>query len=91
MLLNQVSGRVRNRRVDRLLGLRENQPQMIGTLKALGIDLVDILGAGGTRRKPSVRSDDLCASDRRVVTGRPIVDALNRFAPQLTDMQLLCR
>ena len=44
--------------------------QMVLAAKALGVDLVDVLGARRPRGEPAVRGDHLDAADRRVVARR---------------------
>ena len=36
-------------------------------LEALGIDLIDVLGAGGPGRKPAVRGHNFQAADWRII------------------------
>src|SRR5260221_2499854 len=70
-------------------------------LEALRVDLVEVLGAGGTGREPAASRDHLQASDRRVVAGsarelgrdglareRRVLDRLRR---QLLQRRLLLR
>src|SRR4051812_38078656 len=58
-------------------------------LEALGIDLVDGLGAGRPRREPAVGGDDLDAANRRVVTGSAVVLAEDRLAGERSRLDRL--
>ena len=50
---------------DDTLGLGDDGIQVGLVAEALGVDLVDILGAGGTRGEPAGFGNDLEAADRR--------------------------
>src|SRR5260370_42250206 len=59
--------------------------------KTLGVDLVDVLGAGRTGGKPSALRDDLDAADRRIVARGLREHALDRLAGHFRDPDLLRR
>ena len=52
---------------DDFLRLAHDGVQVGLVLETLGVDLVDVLGAGGPGREPAACGDDLQAADRRVV------------------------
>ncbi len=58
------------RRADDLARFGEDRVQVIDALEALGVDLVDVLGAGRARGEPAVLGHDLQPADRRPVAGR---------------------
>src|SRR5437868_5194671 len=60
-------------------------------LKALGVDLVHILGAGGSRRKPSVLGDDLDAAERLPVAASGCQRLLHRLASQFRHAEFFRR
>ena len=62
---------------------------MIGALKALRVDLVDVLGARWPRREPAGVGLDLDAAERLIVAGRPGPDRADRIAGQFLDVELL--
>ncbi len=61
------------------------------TAKALGVDLVDVLGARRPSGEPAGGGRDLHAADRRVVARRLGDDARHRFAGQLGAVHLVRR
>src|SRR5262249_5131547 len=54
---------------DDLMRFAKDRVQMLLALKALGVDLVDILGAGRAGGKPAVRRDDLQSANRGAIAG----------------------
>src|SRR5688572_4772059 len=62
--------------------------QVVGTEEALGVDLVDALGARGTGCEPTVLRDDLQAPDGRVVARGTGENGLDGLAGQLTGADL---
>ena len=64
---------------------------MIGAEEALGIRLVDVLGARGSRGEPAVLRHHLETADRRAVAGRRGQDRRDRLAGQLARPDLLRR
>lgn len=55
------------RGVDDLFGFGLDLGEVLCALEAFGVDLVDVLGTGGTRREPAVFGADLEAADGRAV------------------------
>ena len=53
--------------LDDLLSLAYDRVQMSLVTEALCVDFVDVLRAGGPRRKPPAVSDNLQTTDRRAV------------------------
>ena len=68
--------------VDDLLSLGEDCLQMLFVVEALGINLVDILGARRARGEPAVLGDDFQTSDGRLVAGRVRQRREDRLAGQ---------
>src|SRR5260363_176967 len=64
---------------------------MFGIAEALGIELVDVLGAGRPRREPAIIGLDLDAAERLAVAGRFGVHDADRIAGELGQFQLLRR
>src|SRR5258707_3679482 len=63
-----------------------NQPaQMAGVVKALGVDLVDILGSRRPRRKPTAGRGDLDAADGCIVAGCGRENLIDRLAGEFGD------
>src|SRR6185436_1391751 len=60
-------------------GIVLNLPKVIGATEALRVNLVDFLGAGGSRREPPALGSHLQAADRRTVPRRRRQDLLNRI------------
>src|SRR3954452_20533597 len=77
--------------VDGRLSILLNPPQMSLIAKALRIDLVDVLGAGGSCGEPSVLSDDLDAAKRLAVAGGCRQRLPDRFAGQFPDPEFFRR
>src|SRR5690242_1262502 len=87
----RISGTPRsgNRLVDDLLRFVKNGLQVLGIPEAFGINLVDVLGAGRARRKPSMLGDDLDAADRCAIAGC-LVQHLQHPAPgQRVELDLV--
>src|SRR5688500_4109139 len=81
-----------NKRVsDYRLGLLQNTAQMACSTEALGINLVDVLGAGWAGREPSTFSHHLYATDRHIVTRRACQNGLNLLASKIRSVNLLRR
>ncbi len=57
--------------------------------KALGVDLVDVLGAGRPRREPAALGHHLQPADRRAVAGGPGEDRQDLSPGQLGGLDLL--
>src|SRR5450631_2121601 len=55
---------------DDLAGLVLDGRQVLGTAEGLGVQLVDVLGAGGAGSEPARRGDDLEPADRGTVARR---------------------
>ena len=94
MLFPQAISRRRPYRksvVDDCLCFLQDAAQMIRSPEALCIDLVDILGPGGTRRKPSAFGYYLQPADGRAVARRAVEDGLDFFASQFGEPKLLWR
>jgi hypothetical protein len=72
-----------------LCASRDQPAQMRVVVKAFGVDLVDVLGAGGARREPAAARGHLDAADRRVVARRLRQNLLDRLAGKLRDADLL--
>src|SRR3569832_494921 len=64
------------------LGLDLDAMQMIRAKEAFRIDLVDLLGAGRTRREPPVLDNHIEAANRRAVAWRLGEDGLKKNANQ---------
>ena len=69
--------------VDQGLRVLDDAAQVVLALKALGIDLVDILGAGRAGGEPAVRGHHLQPADGRAVARRRGEHARDRLAGQL--------
>ena len=54
-----------------LLRLLDDPVEVLLAAERLGVDLVDVLGAGRARREPAARADDLEAADRGAVARAP--------------------
>ena len=76
----RLSSARRQRRVDDALRLADQAAQMRIVMKALGVNLVDVLGSRRARREPAAARGDLHAADRRVVARRLRQDLFDRFA-----------
>src|SRR5712692_817167 len=76
---------------DRALGLLLNLSQMLLAVKTFRVDLVDVLGAGGSCGKPSVFRHHLDAAERLIVAGSRIQRRAHRLAGKLLDGELLWR
>src|SRR5471030_2133124 len=61
---------------------------MVVSAETLRVDLVDVLGAGGTRGEPTAGRDHLDAADRRIVARCAVDDALDFLSAELRDAQL---
>ncbi len=61
---------------------------MLLSLEALGVDLVDVLRAGGSGCKPAVLGDDLDTADGSVVAGRAGQNGRDRLARELRGLDL---
>ena len=68
---------------------RSEGSQVILAAETLGIDLVDVFGAGRARGKPAVLGDDLDAADRRIVAGRAREHAL-MGSPAISVIRTCC-
>src|SRR5215212_12213055 len=77
--------------VDGGLGVLLNPPQMSLIAKALSIDLVDVLGAGGSCGEPSMLSGHLDAAKRLAVAGGCRQRLQHRFAGQFPDPEFFRR
>src|SRR5260370_15746202 len=86
-----VPGLRRQRCVDDGLRFAQESAQMAVAAKTLGVDLIDVLGAGRTGGKPSARRDDLDTADRRIVAGGFRQHALDRLAGHFRYPALLRR
>src|SRR5208282_10698 len=75
--------------VDDRLRISEDAVQVIRATKALGVYLIDVFGAGRTRREPSAGGGCLQTADGCAVAGSPGEDALDFFAGQLGRRYLL--
>src|SRR5512141_344768 len=64
---------------------------MVRSPEALRVNLVDILSAGGARRKPSALRHHLQPADGRTVAWRASEDGLNLLPGQLSGPDLLRR
>ena len=64
---------------------------MVRSTEALRIDLVDVLGPGGTRREPSALGHHLHPTDGSAVAGRGGEDGLDPLASQITGPDVLGR
>src|SRR5579862_5866432 len=73
---------LRERGIDHGLRFGEQRAQVRLVAKALRIDLVDVLGAGGARGEPAVLRGDLETADRRIVSRRLGEHLLDRVAGQ---------
>jgi len=62
---------------------------MIRSTKALGIDLVDVFGAGRTRREPATLRHHFQTADGGAVSGRAAKDAVYFFTRQFCRRDLL--
>src|SRR6478752_6261675 len=79
------------RAVDDRLRFLQDPLQVLGAAEALGVDLVDGLGARRPRRVPAALRDDLDAADGGAVAGGVGEDALDLLAGKLTGAELLGR
>src|ERR1700679_3025204 len=75
-------------RVDDLLRLGDQPVQMAGVVKALGIDLVDVLGPRRPCREPAAARDHLHAADGRIVARRVGQDSIDGLAGEFRDPHL---
>src|SRR3974390_819135 len=75
--------RVLQHPVDDLLGLAHPGLQVGLASETLGVDLVEILGAGRPGREPAVGRNHLEAADRRVIAWGAREPGEERFAPGL--------
>ena len=66
----QPTGSAAEGGVDDLLGLGLHLGEVLGALERLGVDLVDVLGAGRAGGEPRALGGHLEAADRRAVAGR---------------------
>src|ERR1700689_981185 len=78
----------RERRVDDLLRLGDQPVQMGGVVKALGVDLVDVLGPGRPRREPAAARDHLHAADGGIVARRVGQNSIDGLAGEFRDPHL---
>src|SRR6266702_3208430 len=83
-------GRCKHSR-DRSLGLLLNLPQMRLAFETFRVDLVDVLGSGGSCGKPSVVRHDLDAAERLAVAGSRGQRRADRLAGKFVDRQSLRR
>src|SRR5207247_9872104 len=67
------------------LRLLLNPPQVVRAEEALGVQLVDVLGAGGTHGKPCVRRDYLDAAKRVPVARSRREDLADLLAGEVGD------
>src|SRR3954462_11258972 len=72
-----------------LLGLGDDPLEGLVALEALGVDLVDVLGARWARGEPRALGHDLDPADRRAVAGRLGQDLADRLAGELLPRDLL--
>src|SRR5439155_7844592 len=77
--------------VHNLLSFAHDSFQVLLILKSLRIDLVDILGAGGSRGEPAVGSHYLEAADRCAVTWGRSQFGRDRLAGELRSCDHLGR
>src|SRR4029079_1685042 len=75
--------------VDDRLRLLQDPLQVVGAGEALGVDLVDVLGARRPRRVPAALGDHLDAADRRAVARRLVEHALDLLAGELARAELV--
>ena len=68
--------RAAQRALDDLLRLGDHALEVVLAPEALGVDLVDVLGAGRARREPAALGDDLEAADLGVVARRRVSTAV---------------
>ena len=61
----------RQRIADQALGLLDNRLEMPGIAEALGVNLVNILGARGTCGEPAAGRDHFQAANRSVIARSP--------------------
>src|ERR1700748_1397693 len=66
-----------DRPVDDRLRFLQDALQVLSAAEALGVDLVDVLGARGPRRVPAALGADLDAADRGAIARRVGDDALD--------------
>src|SRR5258708_34498165 len=81
----------RKRGSDDRLSLGEDAAPVSFVLEAFAVNLVDVLGAGRTRREPSVGRDHLQPADRRAVARSVTQDLQDGFAGQIRGPDLLRR
>ena len=74
---------------DDRLGLFQYPAQMGLAAKTLGVDFVDVLGAGRTRGEPAIFRDRLQPAKGRIVARSPGENGLDFFARQLGKLNLL--
>ena len=77
------SGRRSQGVADDRLRLLQDAAQVVRPAEALGVDLVDVLGARRPRGEPAALGHHLHAADRRAVAGRRGEDGLDRLAGQV--------
>src|SRR4051812_3986335 len=77
--------------VHNLLSFAHDSLQVVLILKTLRIDLVDILGAGGSGGEPTIGSHYLKAADRRTVTWGRSQFGRDRLAGELRSCDHLGR
>src|SRR5262249_20785296 len=73
----------------RRTGLLLDPRQVLGAAEALGVELVDVLGARRARREPAAVGDDLDAADRIAAAGRRGQDSAHRLPGELADIDVL--
>src|SRR5580704_9483426 len=77
------------RRIHDALRLGDQPVQMPGAMKALGVDLVDILGSRRPRGEPTATRGDLHAADGCIVPRSVRQNLIDRLAGEFRDPHLL--
>src|SRR6185312_12985105 len=81
----------RQRGINDLLRLLQDQMQMILVLETLRVYLVDVFGARGSCGKPAAGRNDLDTADGRLIARRVVQYAVDLLAGQLGALHLLRR
>src|SRR5258708_40233610 len=87
--IERLASVARERRIHDALRLGDQSVQMAGIVKALSVDLVNILGSRRPRGEPTAARGDLDAADGCIVAGRRSKDLIDRLAGELRDPHLL--
>src|SRR5882724_4347356 len=77
------------RRIHDVLCLGDQPVQVLGVMKALGVDLVYIFGSRRPRGEPTAARGDFDAADGCIVAGRRSENLVDRLAGELRDPHLL--